>query len=270
MNFLILGLLAILSVSSQAAQPQQAVVIVPVADVWSRPIATGEKPADELRETQVLLGEKVLIHESSGTWALIEAIEQPEFTHHNRWEGYPGWVLANAVKPTHFSAESKKTIGRPYLQESDKSLEAPGLIHLEHIIPDDILTFSKKTIGTPYLWGGLDVDRGLDCSGLVHLAYRLQGIEIPRDSFEQWMKAKPLKRSLLNPADLIFSAKAENPKKITHVALYAGDGWIIEAPQMGMAVRKVSFKEKYGKELKDVESGDHVGDRYIYFGSFLQ
>ena len=83
------------------------------------------------------------------------------------------------------------------------------------------------------------------------------------------MKARPIKRAELKPADLIFSAKAENPKKITHVALFAGDGLIIEAPQTGMVVRKITFKEKYGKALDEVESGDRVGDRVIYFGSYL-
>jgi len=84
------------------------------------------------------------------------------------------------------------------------------------------------------------------------------------------MKAKPITRAEIKPADLIFSAKADYPKKITHVALYVGDGQIIEAPQTGIVVRKISFKEKYGKEITEVESGDKVGERVIYFGSFLQ
>ena len=67
--------------------------------------------------------------------------------------------------------------------------------------------------------------------------------------------------------DLIFSAKEEQPKKITHVAMYVGHGDIIEAPQMGLSVRKISFKEKYGKDLNEVESGDHVGNRYVYFST---
>ena len=84
------------------------------------------------------------------------------------------------------------------------------------------------------------------------------------------MKAKAIKRAQLKPADLIFSAKADKPKKITHVAFYAGDGQIIEAPQTGMVVRMISFNEKYGKDLSEVESGDRVDERVVYFGSFLQ
>src|SRR5207237_1339432 len=82
--------------TAMVAPPQNAVVVVPVADVWSRPLAPGETPSDDLRETQVLYGEKVIIHESSGPWVRIEAVEQPEFTHHNLWEGYPGWILKSS------------------------------------------------------------------------------------------------------------------------------------------------------------------------------
>lgn len=99
MNLLVLLLLGTLS-AVVAAEPQNAVVVVPVADVWSRPLMPGEKPSDELRETQVLFGEKVIVHESSGPWSLIEALEQPEFTHHNRWEGYPGWVSKDSLAPS--------------------------------------------------------------------------------------------------------------------------------------------------------------------------
>jgi cell wall-associated NlpC family hydrolase len=237
-------LLCVSSGVAFAAKPQNAIVVVPIADVWSRPLAPNEGPSDDLRETQVLAGEKVIVHESSGPWARIEAVEQPEFTHHNLWEGYPGWVLKNSLGPP----KSKKKAAK----------SSSG----------DILAFAASVIGTPYLWGGLS-NQGFDCSGLVHLAYRQHEMTIPRDSYEQWMKAKRIPRAQLEKADLIFTAKVKNPKKITHVALYAGDGQIIEAPQTGLEVRKIAFEEKYGVPIDQVESGDIVGERVIYFGSFL-
>ncbi len=229
-----------------ATSSKQAIVWVPVADVWSRPLAPGETPADNLRETQILYMEPVLIHESSGPWVRIEAIKQQEFTHHNKWEGYPGWVL------------------QKYLTDP------PHTIRLgeDSSRPVNIIDFAQNLVGAPYLWGGLTKSQGLDCSGLVHLAYRKGGYPIPRDAYEQWMKATPIHRSQLEPSDLIFSAKIDAPKEITHVALYAGDGQIIEAPQAGMVVRKISFQEKYGKPFANVESGDVVGERVIYFGTF--
>ncbi len=245
MSYFLFLLFAVLS-PAFAAESQSAVVIVPVADVWSRPLAPGEKPADELRETQVLAGEHVLIHESSGSWTLIEAVEQPTYRQHNRWEGYPGWVRADSIRTD---------------------------VQTARAIPPNIpiLQTAQASIGTPYLWGGLSVKDGLDCSGLTHLSYRNSGKRIPRDAHEQWMKAKTIVQSKdLKPGDLVFSAKAGNPVKITHVALYKGDGMLIEAPQTGMAVREISFKEKFGKDLTDVHNGSTVGDRIVYFGTFLE
>ncbi len=320
-------LFGVSSLAVAEIKPQQAVVIVPVADVWSRPLAAGETPSDDLRETQVLFGEQVLIHESSRSWVRIEAVEQPEFTHHNKWEGYPGWVPASTLSGTNVG-EKHATVNQmlacpcpsgnenacfeglcePHVEllygsrvyyTSSTGQHFLGQIGKDKFGRFDWTHFRKETsvsrnrlleevlailsVKTPYLWGGLSVEKsttalsaystsayGLDCSGLTHLAYRVNGIIIPRDSHEQWMKAKPIKRAELKSADLIFSAKADNPKKITHVALYTGDGQIIEAPQTGMVVRKISFQEKYGKPLDEVESGDKVGERMIYFGSFLQ
>ncbi|SRR5258708_7815110 len=141
-----------------------------------------------------------------------------------------------------------------------------------------ILETATLLLGDTYVWGGLSPSdethkirlTGVDCSGLTHLSYRVNGVTIPRDSMEQYMKAEKIQRKDLKPADLIFSSKADNPQKITHVALYAGGDQIIEAPQTGMMVRKVSFKEKYGADMASVESGTKVGDRVIYFGRLLK
>jgi hypothetical protein len=86
---------------------------------------------------------------------------------------------------------------------------------------------------------------------------------------DQFMQSEKIKRSELQPADLVFSAKADKPQKITHVALYAGNGLLIEAPQTGMSARRIPFKDKFGEELSKVESGDRVGDRVIYFGRLI-
>jgi cell wall-associated NlpC family hydrolase len=292
---------------------QKTIVVIPVADIWS---SASDNPAaltDDKRETQVLYGEEVVIRETQDHWARISVPGQPEYSHHQRWEGYPGWVQMNALKTATFPDAtavvlSSWTLAMQPETQPDVWIPSGSFIRSEgktdnlYVIPtplgercvsidatvpvkprrSSILMRAGMFLNVPYLWGGLTTYRapdqslvnpslkyGLDCSGLIHLVFRLNGRTIPRDSHEQWMKAKPVKRTLLMPADLIFSAKADQPKKITHVALYAGNAMIIEAPQTGMVVRKISFKEKYGKDLAQVESGDTVGDRVVYFGSLL-
>lgn len=141
-----------------------------------------------------------------------------------------------------------------------------------------ILQTATLSIGDPYVWGGrspYDATHrtrlsGVDCSGLVHLAYQVNGVIIPRDAIDQYRQARPIERQDLKPADLIFSAPLKDPKKIAHVMLYAGKGWVLEAPQTGMPVRKITFKEKTGVDLGTVESGQALKDRVVYFGRLVK
>lgn len=98
-NILLVLALAGALVGCASPRGQFAVVTAPVADIRSKP---GYLPTDyshdEEQETQLLLGEEVRIEKTQGDWALVEAIEQEEYTHHDRWEGYPGWALLSTLK----------------------------------------------------------------------------------------------------------------------------------------------------------------------------
>ncbi len=92
-------------------------------------------------------------------------------------------------------------------------------------------------------WG---VDAGIvgfDCSGLTRYAYAQAGISIPRNSRAQYAALPSVSRSDLQRGDLVFWATdTGRPATIHHVALYLGDGQILEAPQSGSVIRFTSMR----------------------------
>jgi cell wall-associated NlpC family hydrolase len=92
-------------------------------------------------------------------------------------------------------------------------------------------------VGKPYQYAGNGPDT-FDCSGLTRWAYAAAGIALPRTSGEQWGVGPHVALADLQPGDLLFWATdISNPATIHHVAIYVGDGWMIQAPHTGELVQ---------------------------------
>ncbi|WP_227979085.1 C40 family peptidase [Nocardia spumae] len=99
----------------------------------------------------------------------------------------------------------------------------------QHGIGDVALDAARSKIGSDYVWGASGPSN-FDCSGLVQWAYKQAGIALPRTSFEQSHVGKPVAFQELQPGDLVIQNGGG------HVAMYAGDGKILQAPQSGETV----------------------------------
>jgi cell wall-associated NlpC family hydrolase len=97
---------------------------------------------------------------------------------------------------------------------------------------EDLINTGKIFLGRPYLWGGTS-GYAFDCSGFTHTIYHAHGITLPRDAAPQayWTgHGTPVNQTDLAAGDLIFYASnLTDPESIYHVAMYAGDGQMMEA-----------------------------------------
>jgi cell wall-associated NlpC family hydrolase len=93
--------------------------------------------------------------------------------------------------------------------------------------------------GLPYVWGAAG-PKSFDCSGLVQWSFAQAGIEMPRVAADQALSGPAVPVSQLAPGDLLFyHTDPTAPDYISHVAIYLGNGWMIQAPQPGMDVEVV-------------------------------
>lgn len=97
-----------------------------------------------------------------------------------------------------------------------------------------IAATARAQLGSPYRYGGSD-PAGFDCSGLVHFAHAAHGVAVPRTTAAQFSAATPVPERQLNAGDLLFFRFEAGPK-VTHVAIYMGDGRFVHAPQSGRSV----------------------------------
>ncbi|MFG3121622.1 NlpC/P60 family protein [Streptomyces sp. NPDC048201] len=91
--------------------------------------------------------------------------------------------------------------------------------------------YALDQIGKPYRWGAVG-PASFDCSGLTSRAWARAGTPIPRTSQEQWARLPHVPLNSLRPGDLVIYFP-----EATHVALYLGDGKVVQAPRTGENVR---------------------------------
>jgi len=293
---------------------------VPVADVRAQPRTTAQPGThDPLEETQLLYGEPVRVLRSDNGWAAVEAVEQPEFTHTNRWQGYPGWVDASVLRPLEpllaptvvVTEKWVSTWEDPFAMTPSawrfplgtrlRATDIGGMFWRVELVDGGLVWMPREharslrelaalspaakrqavvrnaqlLVGDEYYWGGRSPHglpsagrvTGVDCSGLVNLAYRAAGIGIPRDAHEQFLRAQAVDTP--QPADLVFLSERGHPERIVHVMLYAGEEQLIEGPGTGLAVRRIAVKTRLGRPLSDLTRGTIVDGQTVSFGAYL-
>jgi cell wall-associated NlpC family hydrolase len=99
----------------------------------------------------------------------------------------------------------------------------PGWLRASALVPDEPIELARGFLGAPYEWGGMSA-RGIDCSGLVHMAYRLCDRLVPRDADQQDEAGVEVPETAVLVGDLVMYGDP-----VDHVAFWAGDGRILHS-----------------------------------------
>jgi hypothetical protein len=250
----------------------ESVVRTTKADVW-------DSPYNENRywnlQTQLVLGEKVLVLGYDGDWSQIVAVEQPS---HKDPRGYPGWVrsefLAGGWPDPEYYAVVMKARTHLYAEMGGE----PGmLVYLDTRLPVvtsweqwvqvrlpdgkegwlpfndvrltqdlsetypvvDFYALAESLAGVPYKWGGA-VSDALDCSGMPYRLFHAFGIQMSRDADDQALEGVFVDRYSVRKGDLIFAATSSGGK-ITHEVIYWGNNTVLDADIVrGVMIRPMS------------------------------
>ena len=101
-----------------------------------------------------------------------------------------------------------------------------------------IVAEARKSLGVPYVWGGTDLAKGVDCSGLLQSLYAKFGIDLPRVSADQARAGQPVaSMAEARPGDLVGWDNSSRNSGADHIGIYIGNGQMIEAPRPGGVVQ---------------------------------
>lgn len=258
-------------------------VAVTAESLYSAPAGT---PAlkRKLIESQLLMNEAARPLSRRAGWTKVEALEQPHKSGSHRGPSgcYAGFVRsaslrADPLPPPNYCVSAKSAAAscggtKVILSAGTRFRAAPagkGLLRawlaggrLATIKKADCVPFppaakgeaslrratlaaARQFLGDKYFWGGRSC-HGPDCSGLVGLACRTCGLDLPRNADDQWRLAPPRRWRDLLPGDLIFSSARGRPCEIDHVMFYTGGGRLLEATGESGDVREIPFAKKFG------------------------
>ncbi|MEV8477820.1 NlpC/P60 family protein [Streptomyces sp. NPDC051173] len=120
------------------------------------------------------------------------------------------------------------------ISEAQRKLLASGRLGgsaMPSALGGKALEYAYQQIGKPYVWGAAGPE-SFDCSGLTSQAWAHAGDAIPRTSQEQWKSLPRVPLDQIRPGDLVIYFEGA-----THVAIYIGNGLVIQAPRPGATVK---------------------------------
>lgn len=117
--------------------------------------------------------------------------------------------------------------GGSYTEESSGS-SGSSSAPTNSALGQQIVDYACQFIGNPYVYGGTDINNGIDCSAFVRYVYAAFGYSLPRTSSEQRSVGYAVSYSEAQPGDIICYSG--------HVAIYMGGGAIVHAANESLGI----------------------------------
>lgn len=157
----------------------------------------------------------------------------------SRGESYP--ILAGSSLP--FYSDGKFKIG-----SHEYAFDGQVQVKAEKKRVDLVVQHAFMYMHTPYLWGGRQ-PFGIDCSGLVQVCYKMIGVNIPRDAYQQATLGHSLSFiEEAEPGDLAFFDNAEG--RIIHVGIMLENNHIIHASGK-VRIDRIDHQGIFNNDLND-------------------
>lgn len=121
---------------------------------------------------------------------------------------------------------------QPYAAAAPAAAPAPAPVVSKG---QEIVNIARSKMGSPYVYGAAGPD-AFDCSGFTSWVYAQAGISIPRTSQAQAAAGRPVSLDELQPGDIVAYYSGAS-----HVAIYEGNGMIIDALNSGIPVGERSL-----------------------------
>lgn len=181
--------------------------------------------------SQLLYGESADIIEVKDNWTKI-------ITHYDNYEAWMDTKQILPVSDEFVTSRKRNLVKEPFqstMTESGKVLLSMGSeVNFETTAPtrgrdlsESIVNCAKEFLNVPYLWGGKSFF-GIDCSGFTQIIYKIHGIKIPRDAYQQAEIGDALTfLEEAKPGDLAFFENKDG--RIHHVGIILADQKIIHA-----------------------------------------
>ncbi len=140
---------------------------------------------------------------------------------------------------------SKKTASKSTKKSSEKTAKTSG-----NKTSSNIIKTAKTFEGTKYKFGGT-TKKGMDCSGLVYVAYGNEGIKLPRVSRDMAKQGKAVSLKKVEEGDLLFFKTGKSKNRVNHVGMVTkvkkGEVFFIHA-SITKGVINSSLNESYWKK----------------------